>query len=160
MVINRWGFPGDCGPPSPGRVHHAAPSAHPEIREHRRHGLRHADRRNRALSVLPDMERSIRRGCPLPSGLAAIVIFGTVLPFTIYMVGVKLCGPVKPACWPASNRCLPQCSWFSWLGESFFNLWTSSGFSLIAVTVFLLSKKKKTANLPSKKQSNSAVFTD
>ncbi len=71
---------------------------------------------------------------------AAIVIFGTVLPFTIYMVGVKLCGPVKASMLASIEPVSATVFMVLWLGESF-QLMDFVGISLIFVTEFLLSKK-------------------
>ncbi len=71
---------------------------------------------------------------------AAIIIFGTVLPFTIYMVGVRLCGPVKASMLASIEPVSATVFMVVWLRESF-HFFDFIGFSLIFVTVFLLAKK-------------------
>ena len=48
-------------------------------------------------------------------GLAAIVLIGTALSFTLYLQASVISAPSKPACWRASNRfqqpLSPLCGW-------------------------------------------------
>ncbi len=69
-----------------------------------------------------------------------IIILGTVLPYTLYLLGVKWCGAVK-ASMIASIEPVSATVWMVvWLGEPFYPI-EALGFLCIFVTVFLLAKK-------------------
>ena len=70
----------------------------------------------------------------------AIVIFGTVLPFTLYMTGVSLCGPVKASMLASIEPVSATVFMVIWLKVPF-HLMDFIGFLCIFTTVFLLVKK-------------------
>ena len=70
----------------------------------------------------------------------AVVIFGTVLPFTIYMIGVRLCGAVKASMLASIEPVSATVFMVVWLKEDF-HIFDFIGFSFILVTIFLLAKK-------------------
>lgn len=70
----------------------------------------------------------------------AIVIFGTVLTFTMYLCGVSACGPVKASMLASIEPVSATVFMVVWLKEPF-QLIDLIGFGCIFVTVFLLAKK-------------------
>ena len=72
----------------------------------------------------------------------AIVIFGTVLPFTLYILGVSLCGAVKASMLASLEPVAATVFMVIWLKEPFM-LMDLAGFLCIFGTVFLLVKKER-----------------
>lgn len=70
----------------------------------------------------------------------AIVIFGTVLPFTMYLMGVSVCGPVKASMLASLEPVAATVFMVVWLKEPF-QFIDFVGFMCIFITVFLLIKK-------------------
>lgn len=74
-----------------------------------------------------------------------IIIFGTVIPFTLYLKGVHLCGAVKASMLASIEPVSATVIMVLWL-KSPFMLIDLIGFMCIFVTIFLLTKKdEKTA---------------
>lgn len=71
----------------------------------------------------------------------AIVIFGTVLPFTMYLMGIHACGPVKASMLASIEPVAATVFMVVWLKEPF-QIVDFGGFACIFVTVFLLVKKQ------------------
>lgn len=74
----------------------------------------------------------------------AMVVFGTVLTFTIYLVGVHYCGVVKASMLATIEPVSATVIMVLWLKESF-TFMDFVGFSCIFVTIFLLMKKEEPA---------------
>lgn len=72
---------------------------------------------------------------------AAMVIFGTVLTFAIFLVGVNRCGPVKASMLATIEPVSATVIMVLWLGESFAFM-DFVGFTCIFITIFLLMKKE------------------
>lgn len=70
----------------------------------------------------------------------AIVIFGTILPFTMYMIGVSHCGAVKASMLASIEPVAATVFMVVWLKEPF-QFMDFAGFMCIFVTIFLLTKK-------------------
>lgn len=85
----------------------------------------------------------------------AIVIFGTVLPFTLFMTGVSLCGPVKASMLASIEPVSATVFMVIWLKVPFY-LMDFVGFLCIFITVFLLVKKED--NLSGTPESNEPVI--
>ncbi|MDO4396538.1 MAG: DMT family transporter [Clostridia bacterium] len=75
------------------------------------------------------------------AAFAALVILGTVITFTMYLVGVNLIGPVKASMLASIEPVSATVIMVIWLKESFQFL-DFVGFMCIFVTVFLLTKKE------------------
>ncbi len=78
-----------------------------------------------------------------PDGIAcfiAMVLFGTVITYTIYLAGVERCGPVKASMLSTVEPVSATVIMVIWLGESFAFI-DLIGFACIFVTVFMLIKK-------------------
>lgn len=75
------------------------------------------------------------------AAFAAMVFFGTVLTFTIYLVGVHRCGAVKASMLATIEPVSATVIMVLWLGEAFAFM-DFVGFSCIFVTIFLLVKKE------------------
>lgn len=71
----------------------------------------------------------------------AMVIIGTVLTFTMYLLGIRLIGPVKASMLASIEPVSATVIMVLWLKESFQFL-DFVGFMCIFVTVFLLTKKE------------------
>lgn len=71
-----------------------------------------------------------------------IIIFGTVLPYTMYLIGLHLCGPVKASMVASIEPVSATLCMVLWLGEPFYKA-EFFGFIFIFLTIFLLAKKKK-----------------
>lgn len=69
-----------------------------------------------------------------------IVIAGTVIPFTLYLVGVNLCGPVKASMLASIEPVSATVIMVIWLKEPFMFL-DFVGFACIFITIFLLAKR-------------------
>lgn len=67
-----------------------------------------------------------------------IIIFGTVLPYTMYLMGVNLCGAVKASMIASVEPVSATVCMVVWLGESF-SVIDFIGFACIFATVFLLA---------------------
>ena len=74
------------------------------------------------------------------AAFAVIVIFGTVLPFSMYMTGVTCCGAVKASMIASIEPISATFFMVFWLGESFHPM-DFAGFLCIFITIFLLTKK-------------------
>lgn len=70
-----------------------------------------------------------------------IVVFGTVLPFTMYMVGVNRCGAVKASMLASVEPLSATVFMVVWLKEAF-QIMDFAGFLCIFVTIILLTKKE------------------
>ncbi|MDD6043817.1 MAG: DMT family transporter [Eubacteriaceae bacterium] len=79
------------------------------------------------------------------AAFVAMVIVGTVLTFTMYLLGVKLIGPVKASLLACIEPVSAVVIMVIWLKESFQFL-DFVGFMCIFVTVFLLTKKEEAAD--------------
>ena len=73
---------------------------------------------------------------------AAMVLFGTVLTFTIYLVGVHRCGAVKASMLATIEPVSATVIMVLWLGEAFAFM-DFVGFACIFITIFLLVKKEE-----------------
>lgn len=73
----------------------------------------------------------------------AIVILGTIIPFTMYITGIGLCGPVKASMVASIEPVSATVFMVIWLKESF-TFMDFIGFFCIFITVFLLINKDKT----------------
>ncbi len=71
-----------------------------------------------------------------------IVIFGTILPFTMYVYGVSRCGAVKASMIASIEPVSATVFMVVWLKEPFM-LIDLAGFLCIFITVFLLVKKEE-----------------
>ena len=78
------------------------------------------------------------------AAFASMVIIGTVLTFTLYLLGIKLIGPVKASMLASVEPVSATVIMVVWLKESFQFL-DFVGFMCIFVTVFLLTKKEEAA---------------
>ena len=78
------------------------------------------------------------------AAFVAMVIIGTVLTFTLYLLGIKLIGPVKTSMLASVEPVSATVIMVVWLKESFQFL-DFVGFMCIFVTVFLLTKKEEAA---------------
>lgn len=76
----------------------------------------------------------------------AIVIFGTILPFTMYMIGVNRCGAVKASMLASIEPVAATVFMVVWLREPF-QIMDFAGFMCIFVTIFLLTKKETEPNI-------------
>ncbi len=72
----------------------------------------------------------------------AIIILGTIIPFTMYITGIGLCGPVKASMVASIEPVSATIFMVIWLKESF-TFMDFLGFFCIFVTVFLLVNKDK-----------------
>lgn len=70
-----------------------------------------------------------------------IVVFGTVLPFTMFMVGVNRCGAVKASMLASVEPLSATVFMVVWLKEAF-QIMDFVGFLCIFVTIILLTKKE------------------
>lgn len=84
----------------------------------------------------------------------AIVVFGTVLSFTLFMQGIQDVGPVKSSMLAATEPVSATIFSAVWLGTSFSAV-DLVGFAAIIATIFLLSAPKKRTDTP--KAANSGV---
>lgn len=75
----------------------------------------------------------------------AIIIFGTILTFTLYLTGVSLCGPVKASMLSSIEPAASTFFMVIWLGVSLTAI-DLVGFACILATVFLLADKKDSEN--------------
>ena len=71
--------------------------------------------------------------------LAIIIIFGTVIPYTAYLLGVSLCGAVKGSMIASIEPVSATLCMVFWLGETFYAI-DFVGFLCIFLTVFILAK--------------------
>ena len=71
--------------------------------------------------------------------MGAIVVFGTVLPFPLFMQGIQDVGPVKSSMLAATEPVSATVFSALWLGTSFSGT-DLIGFSAIILTIFLLAK--------------------
>ena len=71
--------------------------------------------------------------------IAVIVILGTVIPYTAYLLGISLCGAVKGSMIASIEPVSATVCMVLWLGESFYAI-DLAGFICIFLTVFLLAK--------------------
>lgn len=71
--------------------------------------------------------------------MGAIVVFGTVLPFPLFMQGIQDVGPVKSSMLAATEPVSATVFSALWLGTSFSGA-DLIGFSAIIITIFLLAK--------------------
>lgn len=76
------------------------------------------------------------------AAFVAMVFFGTVLTFTIYLVGVHRIGAVKASMLATIEPVSATVIMVFWLGESFAFM-DFVGFACIFVTIFLLTKKEE-----------------
>lgn len=74
-----------------------------------------------------------------------IIIFGTIIPFTMYIKGIGLCGPVKASLVSSIEPVSATVFMVIWLKESFAFM-DFTGFACIMTTVFLLVNKEKSQN--------------
>ncbi|MBP3815391.1 MAG: EamA family transporter [Firmicutes bacterium] len=74
--------------------------------------------------------------------LAIIIILGTVVAYTGYLVGVKYCGAVKASMIASIEPVSATVFMVVWLGERFFAI-DFVGFLCIFLTVFLLARKEQ-----------------
>lgn len=88
----------------------------------------------------------------------AIIIFGSILPFTMYIAGVNLCGAVKASMLASIEPAAATIFMVVWLGETL-TATDLAGFAFILATVFLLAKKEDGA-LPSQTSSLVAPATE
>lgn len=72
--------------------------------------------------------------------IAAIVLFGTVLSFTLFLQGIKDLGPVKTAMLAVTEPVSATIFAAAWLGTKF-SVTDLIGFAAILATIFLLSKE-------------------
>ncbi|MDO5424567.1 MAG: DMT family transporter [Eubacteriales bacterium] len=79
---------------------------------------------------------------PGTAALAAIVLFGTVIAFTMYLYGVKEIGPVKGSMLSSTEPVSATFFMVVWLHSSF-GLMDLAGFLCIMTTVFLLALEKE-----------------
>lgn len=75
------------------------------------------------------------------AAFAAMVLFGTVLTFAMYLVGVNRCGVVKASMLATIEPVSATVIMVLWLGETFAFM-DFVGFTCIFVTIFLLMKKE------------------
>ena len=73
--------------------------------------------------------------------LSIIIILGTVIPYTAYLLGVSLCGAVKASMVASVEPVSATVCMVLWLGETFYAI-DFVGFICILVTVFMLAKKE------------------
>ena len=71
--------------------------------------------------------------------LGIIIIFGTVIPYTAYLLGVSLCGAVKGSMIASIEPVSATLCMVFWLGEKFYTI-DFVGFLCIFLTVFILAK--------------------
>lgn len=76
---------------------------------------------------------------------AGIVVFGTVIPFTLYLKGVHLCGAVKASMLASIEPVSATVIMVLWLKSPFMFI-DLIGFICIFVTIFLLTKKDNSDN--------------
>lgn len=74
----------------------------------------------------------------------AIVIFGTILPFTMYLIGVNRCGAVKASMLASIEPVAATVFMVVWLRVPL-QMMDIAGFLCIFVTIFLLTKKETEA---------------
>ena len=87
--------------------------------------------------------------------LAIIIILGTVIPYTAYLLGVSLCGAVKASMIASIEPVSATLCMVIWLGEKFYGI-DAIGFACILLTVFLLAKEKdQNPPLPEQKEERS-----
>ena len=72
--------------------------------------------------------------------LITIILLGTVIPYTAYLLGVSLCGAVRGSMVASIEPVSATVCMVVWLGEPFFAM-DFAGFLCIFITVFLLAKK-------------------
>lgn len=75
----------------------------------------------------------------------AIVLFGTILPFTMYLVGVNRCGAVKASMLASIEPVAATVFMVVWLRVPL-QIMDIVGFMCIFVTIFLLTKKESEAS--------------
>ena len=80
--------------------------------------------------------------------LGIIIIFGTVIPYTAYLMGISLCGAVRGSMIASIEPVSATLCMVFWLGEKFFAI-DFVGFVCIFLTVFILAKKE---NQPSEER--------
>lgn len=80
--------------------------------------------------------------------LGIIIIFGTVIPYTAYLLGISLCGAVRGSMIASIEPVSATLCMVFWLGEKFFAI-DFVGFVCIFLTVFILAKKE---NQPSEER--------
>jgi drug/metabolite transporter (DMT)-like permease len=73
--------------------------------------------------------------------VAAIVLFGTVLSFTLFMQGIQDVGPVKSSMLAATEPVSATVFSAVWLGTSFSAV-DLMGFAAIIATIFLLARSE------------------
>lgn len=71
-----------------------------------------------------------------------IVFLGTVIPFTIFYIGILCIGPVRASLLSTIEPLASTVFMIIWLGASFDYVYDTIGFILIISTVFLLTKKE------------------
>ena len=74
--------------------------------------------------------------------LAIIIILGTVIPYTSYLLGVHLCGAVKASMVASIEPVSATVCMVAWLGEKFYAI-DFIGFLCIFITVFLLASAEQ-----------------
>lgn len=72
----------------------------------------------------------------------SIVIFGTVIPFTIFYVGMNIIGPIKASMLASVEPASATIFMIVWLGSPF-QMMDFIGFMFIFVTIFLVMKREK-----------------
>ena len=75
-------------------------------------------------------------------GLIGIIVIGTVLAFSMYLMGVKLIGPMRASLIAAVEPLSATICMCLWL-HSPFTLMDVLGFIMVMSTIFILSYKKK-----------------
>ena len=78
---------------------------------------------------------------PLLAMVAAIVLFGTVLSFTLFMQGIQDVGPVKSSMLAATEPVSATVFSAVWLGTAFSAV-DLMGFAAIIATIFLLARSE------------------
>ena len=78
--------------------------------------------------------------------LVIIIVFGTVIPYTAYLLGVSLCGAVKGSMIASIEPVSATVCMVVWLGEAFYPI-DFVGFLCIFITVFLLAKPESESKL-------------
>ena len=79
--------------------------------------------------------------------LGIIIVFGTVIPYTAYLLGISLCGAVKGSMIASIEPVSATLCMVFWLGEEFFAI-DFVGFVCIFTTIFLLAKGSESRQTP------------
>ena len=122
-------------------VHHASGTDHEKMGKHSGGRLRHGYRRN----CLPGLgTRFWNQTGPLDgsglAALAAIILLGTAIAFTLYLTGVKEIGAVKGSMLASVEPVSSTVCMVVWLHSAFVAM-DLAGFLCIFATIFLLAKE-------------------